>query len=95
MDLSAIKPDLLNRLFSAIQIESAVKATAFLSPSLTVKMTKRTYKKRDRSKPRLQEFNLTIGAPNFEERQFIKLCRKAKERFPVKNIIMKFPKVKK
>ena len=36
---------------------------------------------------------LTIGRPNFAERQFIKLCKKAKEKFPIAKIQLKFPKI--
>lgn len=39
-------------------------------------------------------FVLTIGAPNFEAREFIKVCKKAKEPFPVKKIQLKFPSKK-
>lgn len=36
---------------------------------------------------------LTIGKPNHRERDFIKMCKKAGEPFPVKNIQLKFPPV--
>jgi hypothetical protein len=32
----------------------------------------------------------TIGKPNYEEREFIKKCKKAGEPFPVKKIQVKF-----
>lgn len=38
---------------------------------------------------------LTIGKPNFQERKFVKLCKKAGEPFPVHKIQLKFPKGKK
>jgi len=39
---------------------------------------------------------LTIGRPNYAEREFIKLCKKAGEPFPVKKMQLKFyPKKKK
>lgn len=39
---------------------------------------------------------LTIGRPNYREREFIKSCKKTKENFPIKKIQLVFlPKKKK
>lgn len=38
---------------------------------------------------------LTIGRPNYAERKFVKLCKKAGEPFPVKKVQLKLYPVKK
>ena len=67
----------------------AIKATAYISPKMTVKAHRRgKINKRSRS----VEMVFTVGAPNYEEREFIKKCKKAGEPFPVKKIQVKWPK---
>lgn len=41
------------------------------------------------------EVTLTIGKPNYKERNFVKQCKKAGEPFPIKKIQLKFPPKKK
>lgn len=64
----------------------ARKATVYQHPKLTIKAT-RILKpnKRDRSTTLV----LTMGAPNYEERAFIKKCLKAQEPFPVRKVQLK------
>ena len=62
------------------------RATKFLSEELVVKMTRR-HKKRSRG--RCHEAVLTIGKPNYAERQFIRACKKAGEPLPVKRVQLK------
>ncbi len=38
------------------------------------------------------EILFTIGSPNYEERKFIKLAKIAGEPFPIKKILIKWPK---
>jgi hypothetical protein len=68
------------------------KATKYLSEKLTVKATRKRYKyNKGKIDHRLKhlEIILTIGKPNYEERDFIK-CRKIiKEPFPVKAVMIK------
>lgn len=65
------------------------KVTSFESPKLTIKVTRRhKATKRDRT----QEFVVTVGAPNYEERKKIKTYRTAEEPFPVKKLSYKFTK---
>ena len=63
-----------------------IKATKFISPKEIVRATrtKTTFGKKDNI-----EITLTIGRPNFLEREFIKDCQKAGEPFPVRNIQIK------
>jgi len=59
------------------------RATKFVSDEFTVKAT-RQFKpdKRDRQ----ESFIVTVGKPNYKERKFIALCKKAGETFPVRKI---------
>lgn len=60
---------------------------------LVVKATKR---QKPRKGENHTEMVLTIGRPNYAEREFIKLCKKAGEPFPIKKMQYKiYPKKKK
>jgi hypothetical protein len=59
-----------------ILLNGAYKATKFLSDKLTVKATKKRYKGKIR-KGENSDIVLTIGKPNFEEREKIKRAKKA------------------
>lgn len=59
----------------------ARKATKFLAADYTVKVTRQ--RKRDRRET-VEVFIVTIGAPNYAERAFIKDAIKAGEPFPVR-----------
>lgn len=66
-------------------------AVKYMSDRGVVKATQRIYKyngKPDRNKT---EILLTIGKPNYSERKFIKLLKKAGEKFPVQGSVLKFP----
>ena len=59
------------------------RATAYISPKLTMKATaQRKQDGRDKSVTVL----VTVGAPNFVERRFIKVCQKAGMAFPLRQI---------
>ncbi len=71
----------------------ARRATKYISEKLVIKATRRFLRgkfHRDNI-----EIFLTIGRPNYLERDFVKKCRKAGEPFPVKKIQLKFPSKKK
>jgi hypothetical protein len=72
------------------------RATKYLSPKLVVKLTARTYKyrngKRGTKQDAHEDFVLTVGKPNYAERQFVKKLVAAGEPFPVKKIQLKFVK---
>lgn len=69
------------------------KATWYVSDKMVVKAS-RVHKFDRRRKS--ESFVVTLGAPNYEEREFIRLCKKAKEPLPVKKVQLKFwPKKKK
>lgn len=74
-----------------INTEDVIKATKYISPILIVRAVRKTYKLVGR-KPNTKgniEIILSIGKPNYVEREFIALCKKAKEPFPVKKIQLK------
>ena len=73
----------------------AWKVTKYFTGKDVVTATRRCYgRKIDRRDTRV-EILFKIGRPNFEEREFIKKCKKAGEPFPVKRIQIKYlPKKK-
>lgn len=78
---------------NSLLANSAYSATKYLSEKLIVRATRKLFKSEGRQirKSSTVEIVLTIGQPNYLERDFIKDCRKAKEPFPVKNVVLKFP----
>lgn len=64
-------------------VAGAKHAVVYVSPRFTVKAT-RVF--RPRGDERSVEMVLTMGRPNYAERQFIKDYRKAGEKFPVRKI---------
>lgn len=75
---------------SSLIITNNRRATKFLGPNLTVKLTRQ--RKESRS-ARQETFLLTVGRPNHAERKFIKDCKKAGEPVPVNKVQLRaFPK---
>mgnify|MGYP001581956044 CR=1 FL=1 len=64
------------------------QATKYCSPALTVKATRPRYQRKLRNGRALSVI-VTIGKPNFTERQFIKVYQRAGEPFPVKKLQVK------
>lgn len=84
-------PVYLPEVVDALLVNKARIATKFITPKLVVRATRR----RERGKlPTRGNFDLsvTIGRPNFSERQFIRACKKAGEPFPVKKVQLRFLK---
>ena len=78
-----------NDVFKAILAVNVIQATKYISPKLIMRLTKTRHGKK---MPHINDnisCTLTIGRPNYLERDFIKLCEKAKEPFPVKKIQLK------
>ena len=68
------------------------KATAYFSQTLTIKGTRLH---RPRNRERGVTMVLTIGKPNYAEREFIKVAKKAGEPFPIERVQLKsWPKEK-
>lgn len=68
----------------------AFRATKYVSEKETIRATMQRYRGQAVS---AKPFNirLHIGRPNYLERQFIKDCKRAGEKFPVKKIVLKSP----
>lgn len=78
-------------LLELLLIESgAVRATKYLSENQIVRAVRRTYG--GKIVKGNTEVLITIGKPNFQEREFIKILKKSKEPFPVKKIQIKWGK---
>lgn len=66
----------------------AHKATKYLSDREIVRATRRLVRGKIPNSKNI-ELILTIGRPNYAERKFIKLCKKASEPFPVRKVQVK------
>lgn len=87
--VTTVSRKLIGQLVEIIVEGEAKKVTKYLSPKLVVKATR--HGKVDRRSTQVHVL-LTLGRPNFTERQFIKKCEKAGERFPVRKHQIKWPK---
>ena len=65
------------------------KATKYIDGRTVIKCTRQG--KFDGRNKR-ETYLVTFGIPNYAERDFIRLCKKAKEPFPVRKIQLKFSK---
>ena len=64
-----------------------VRATKYVSPKKVIRATRTRYG--GKFQKGNIEIVLTLGRPNWLEREFVKACIKAKETFPVKKIQLK------
>jgi hypothetical protein len=64
------------------------KATRFLGDNLVVKLTRQ---RRERKNATHHTFLLTVGAPNYLEREFIKQCKKQRLGLPSGTLLLDFP----
>lgn len=71
---------------SAILDGDARRATKYIAPNLVVKATRRH---RPNRRARTVEMVVTVGRPNYAEREFIKQAAKAGEPFPIKRMLLK------
>lgn len=88
----------MNAISNTIEVllrTDAVKATKYLAPNHIVRATRKNYKHKGGPKDTTIEIILTIGRPNYAEREFVKVCKKAGEPFPVKKIQLRMPMKKK
>lgn len=80
----------VNRVFRPLVTSGAWKATFFLGPKEVIRVTRKLRNGRI-SNIGNQEFILMIGRPNYLERQYAKLLKKAKIKFPCRKAWLKFP----
>lgn len=64
-------------------------AAKYISEKFVVRASRRRFNKKLLQKNHNIEAVLVIGKPNFEQRKFIKVCKKAKEPFPIKRVQVK------
>jgi hypothetical protein len=81
-----------SELAECILVEGAYKAIKYLSPKLTVKATRKRFKGKIDKRSKIAEIMFTVGAPNYEERKFIKGAVKMGMAFPLNQITTKFVK---
>ena len=80
-----------------ISNEQVLRATKYVSPKHIIRAVRKSYRFNGR-KPRKGanlEIHITIGRPNYLEREFVKECQKVGEPFPVKKIQLKLYNPKK
>lgn len=80
-----------------LEIKGVRQATKYFSDKEVLNATRKTYG--PKGKKRILkgdgvEIVLKWGKPNLAQRQFIKSCKKAKEPFPIKNIQLRYLKIK-
>lgn len=83
----------INTIIQVLLDQKAKKATKFISDKEIIRAVRTVYKTKTGKKvfgAGNIEITLTIGKPNFAEKEFIKLCKKAKEKFPLQKIQLKF-----
>lgn len=78
-----IPNDTFTDLIQLVLVHGARKATKYVSPKEVIKATFQG--KRDKRATH-NTVLITVGAPNYAERKFIKLAKKAFEPFPIKKI---------
>jgi len=69
----------------------AWKATKYISDKQVVRASRKTFNRKI-SKVGNVEIILTLGHPNYAERNFLKQCKKAGEPIPVKKVQLKYLK---
>lgn len=85
----------VGKVLEALVENNAHKATAYLSEKFVVNMTMKLSRGKLPSKGQNAEIVLVVGRPNYVQRKFIKMCKKAGEPLPVKKIQLKFLSKKK
>lgn len=70
---------------AALDQPKVYHAAKFLSEKLVVKASRRRFHGKIDKRAKFEAV-LVIGGPNYREREFIKMCKKAGEPFPVKRV---------
>lgn len=85
----------ITTVLEAVMRTDAIRATKYLATNHIVRATRKRYGHIGGPKDTTIEVILTIGKPNYAEREFVKACKKAGEPFPVKKVQLRFPVKKK
>ena len=86
-----MKPYYTELVQDLLGLKNCIKATKYVCVDHVLKATRKTYGGKI-GNGRTVDIVLTIGKPNYPERQFIKACLKAGEKFPIRKIQYKFLK---
>lgn len=89
MEIKVARKDIGNVIEVLLTLE-AKRATKYLSPDFVISAQRKSWGGKINRKDRTIELVVKIGKPNYTERVFIKMCKKAKEPFPVKKVQVKF-----
>ena len=82
----------VEKVIAALLNSGARRATKYLQPGAVISACRPCYDGKVGSKRDTQAtIVVKLGVPNYEERQFIKMCQLVGEKFPVKKIQLKFP----
>lgn len=84
--IMTVPKDVFADLMQLVLVHGSRKATKYISPKEVIKATFQG--KRDRRATHSTVL-ITVGAPNYAERKFIKSAKKAFEPFPIKKIQLK------
>lgn len=71
---------------NTLLLSGARRATKYVSENFTIKASRMH---RPDKRNRYTTLVVSIGAPNYEEREFIRKCKRAGEPFPVRKIQLK------
>lgn len=87
----SFKISVVTKVIEALLKNNAYKAVAYVDEKLKIQASRKLFKGKLSDKKGSLEILLTIGKPNYQQREFVKQCKKADEPFPVKKIQLKFP----
>lgn len=86
----AIPRNAMLMLLECVLGSGAKRATKYISPR---EVARATFHGKRLGRMRTRHVVVTVGAPNYEERKFIRVLKKAGERFPVKKIQLKWDRI--
>jgi hypothetical protein len=81
----------LTYVVNSLLAAEARQATKFLAANQVIRATRCLENGRIPKRGNI-DIRITVGTPNYAEREFIKACKRAGEPFPVKKVQFKFPR---
>ncbi len=81
--------EICKKVIEPLILNEVIKATKYINPKFVIKAKRKAFNGKISKRGNI-EIILTIGRPNFQERQFIKQAIKAGEPFPIKKIQLKY-----
>lgn len=82
------------KVIDAVVKNGAWKGTLYLSPKEVVRVTRKLYRGRKHWDAERPEFLVTVGRPNYLERDRVKELKQAGEAFPVRKVQFKYHKAR-